>query len=203
MTMYRLKKILVPTDFSTESRAALEHAVRLATKYEAEITLMHVDEFVVSPLGALGVKADYLDVYQRNKMEFLKEELEKLRRGIGGKCIVQTCVVSGRAYKVIVEESEVRGFDLIVIAARGLTALSEHLIGSTAERVVRLSRQPVLSVRSAPQLDRIESILCPTDLSPTANIALSYALSIALQNPKARSGRDCLLSSSTIAMQGM
>ena len=55
-------------------------------------------------------------------------------------------ILSGRAYKVIIEESEKKDYDLIVMATRGLTHLSSYLIGSTAERVVRLSRQPVLTI---------------------------------------------------------
>jgi nucleotide-binding universal stress UspA family protein len=96
---------------------------------------------------------------------------------------LRTEVQQGRAYKVIVEESERRDYDMLVIATRGLTHLSSYLIGSTAERVVRLSRQPVLSIQQAPKLEgRITSVLCPTDLSPAGNVALSYALSIARLN---------------------
>ena len=96
---------------------------------------------------------------------------------------VETLVKSGRAYKTIVEEAERGDYDLLIQSGRGQTHLSSYLIGSNAERVVRLSRQPVLTIRSAPQSEgQVKSVLCPTDLSPAGNVALTYALSIARQN---------------------
>jgi nucleotide-binding universal stress UspA family protein len=182
--MYTLNRILVPVDFSTHSVDALDHAILLGSRYEAEITLMHVEEFVVSPLGALQADSEFVRAYQRKKEEFLQDQFGVLLQKYQGRPVqLKTRVVPGRAYKVIVEESEKEEYDLIVIATRGLTHLSSHLIGGTAERVVRLSRRPVLSIQHGPTNEgRVHSILCPTDLSPAANIALSYALSIARQN---------------------
>ena len=182
--MYAPRRILVPTDFSNHAADALRHAVLLGSEYNAEITLLHVDEFSVSPLGALGVRAEYVDVYQQKKEEYLREWFKKLIEDAKRPSVnLKWQIIHGRAYKVIVEESEKQEYDLIVIATRGLTHLSTYLIGGTAERVVRLSRQPVLSIQAAPtQGGKFESILCPTDLSPAANVALSYALSIALTN---------------------
>jgi nucleotide-binding universal stress UspA family protein len=182
--MYQLRKILVPTDFSPHSTEALEYAVTLGKRFEAEITLLHVDEYIVSPLGAAGVKADYLETYQKRKEAFLQDQFEMMKRQVHhGSLLVRTQITPGRAYKVIIEEAEKHEYDLVVIPTRGLTHLSTYLIGSTAERVVRLSRQPVLSIQTGPKRDtRIESVLCPTDLSPAANFALSYALSVARQN---------------------
>lgn len=182
--MYTPKRILVPTDFSPHAQDAVEHAVLLGTQYEAEITLLHVEEFIVSPLGALHAEGNFIRDYQRRKEEFLEQQFEVLLRKYAGRRVqMKTRIIPGRAYKVIVEESEKQEYDLIVIATRGLTHLSSHLIGSTAERVVRLARQPVLSIQRGPQNGgKVSSVLCPTDLSPAANIALSYALSIARQN---------------------
>ncbi|MBI4535544.1 MAG: universal stress protein [Ignavibacteriae bacterium] len=182
--MYNLNRILVPTDFSVHASSALEHAVLLGSEYKAEITLLHVDEFIVSPLGERGIHQPFLEAYQKKKEEYLEAQLGMLKKSIGDKHVaINTKVIPGRSYKVIVEESENEAYDLVVIATRGLTHLSPHLIGSTAERVVRLSRQPVLSVQSRPRHGgKVHSVLCSTDLSPAANVALSYALSIAKQN---------------------
>jgi nucleotide-binding universal stress UspA family protein len=181
--VYELDRILVPTDFSRHTDDALEHAVAFAEEYGAEITLLHVDEFNVSPLGAAEVSDEAVAAYQRRKEEFLREQFGRIRTALAGRSVkLRTQVLAGRAYKVIVEESERLQYDLIVIATRGLTHLSANLIGSTAERVVRLSRQPVLSIQCGPRIRgpvEIASILCPTDLSPAGNVGLSYALSIA------------------------
>lgn len=185
--MYETRRILVPTDFSSHAEDALTYAVSLGERHEAEITLLHVDEFSVAPFGVLGPRGQALEAYEREKERFIRSQFHLLRKKVDGAPIrLKTHLARGRAYKVIVEESEQRKCDVLVIATRGLTPLSSHLMGSTAERVVRLSRQPVLSIRHAPADPRkIKSILCPTDLSPAGNVALTYALSIARQNKAA------------------
>lgn len=181
--MYTPHRILVPTDFSIQALAAVDHAMLLATRFQAEVTLLHVDEFSVSPLGALGIRAAYVDTYQQKKREFLEQQMESLVRRMNSSGVrIHMQIAQGSAYKVIIELSENEDFDLVVIAARGLTGLSTHLMGSTAERVVRLCRQPVLSVQGPPvHRGSVSSVLCPTDLSPAANVALLYSLSIAHQ----------------------
>jgi nucleotide-binding universal stress UspA family protein len=180
--VYSIKKILCPTDFSTFSRNALHAAVQLAQQQEAEITLLHVDEFEMSPMGYFQIFDEDIRRYRDVKTKFLKEQLnafvdENVPQGM----IVHKRIVPGRAYKVVVELAEAEKFDLIVIARRGTTNLSDHLVGSTAERVVRLARCPVLSIRgvNASMQRPLGNILCPTDYSPSANAALSYAMSIA------------------------
>jgi nucleotide-binding universal stress UspA family protein len=182
--MYQMRRILVPTDFSVHADAALEHAVVLGLPYRAEITLMHVDEFQVSSLGGHEIHDERVEAFRRYRREFYETQFERLRLAPGKRAVLlKTEVREGRAYKVIVEESEREDYDLIVLATRGHTHLSTALTGSTSERVVRLSRQPVLSIQSAPSHGgKVETVLCPTDLSPAGNVALSYAFSIARQN---------------------
>lgn len=181
--MYELHTILVPTDFSKHSDNALEHAVYFGTPFRSEITVLHVDELSVSPLGAAGIDDEVMRRFRERQAALVDEQFARIRRGAEGYPVtMNTMVAQGRAYKAIVEESERKDYDLIVIATRGLTHLAQHLIGSTAERVVRFSRQPVLSIQQAPKSGGvIDSVLCPTDLSPAGNAALSYAFSIARQ----------------------
>lgn len=180
--MYELRRILVPTDFSKHADEALEYALFLGERFHPELVLLHVDEFAVSPLGAGEVRDDAVQKYQERKTAYLNDQFERVRRGMEGRPVrLVPQILSGRAYKVIIEESEKQDYDMLVMSTRGLTHLSSYLIGSTAERVVRLSRQPVLTLQSAPKHDTLESVLCPTDLSPAGNAALSYALSIARQ----------------------
>lgn len=182
--MYELHNILVPTDFSKHSDNALEHAVYFGAKYNAEITVLHVDELPVTPIGAAEIQDEALQRFRERQAAFVEEQFARIRRGAEGYPVtVDTMVAHGRAYKVIVEESERKDYDMIVIATRGLTHLAQYLIGSTAERVVRFSRQPVLSIQQAPKPGgEISSVLCPTDLSPAGNAALSYAFSLARQS---------------------
>jgi len=184
--MYEIHNILVPTDFSKHSDNALEHALYFGSSFHSHITVMHVDESPVTPLGAAEPDSDLMRQFRERQTAFIDDQFARIRRGVVGyPVILDTLVVPGRAYKAIVEESEREDYDLLVIATRGLTHLAQHLIGSTAERVVRFSRQPVLSIQQAPKPGGIiDSVLCPTDLSPAGNAALSYAFSIA-RNAKA------------------
>lgn len=181
--MYELRSILAPTDFSKHAENALEHAVYMGSRFQAEITVLHVDEYAVSPLGARGIDDDAVRRFKERQEAFFEEQFVRMRQGVEGQTVtINPMVVPGRSYKAIVEESERKEYDLIVLATRGLTHLAQYLIGSTAERVVRFSRQPVLSIQQAPRPGGvIDSVLCPTDLSPAGNAALSYAISIARQ----------------------
>ncbi len=180
--MYAIRKILCPTDFSVYSKNALEYAVKLADGLDTEITVLHVDEFDVSPLGHYHLDDEIVRRYRDLKSRFLKEQMDMFAEETIPKHIkYETRIAPGRAYKTIVEEAEANNFDLILIARHGTTNISNHLVGSIAERVVRLARCPVLTIRgTAPPGERgIKNILCPTDFSPAANSALSYAVSIA------------------------
>jgi nucleotide-binding universal stress UspA family protein len=180
--MYTIRKILCPTDFSVYSKHALEYAVKLADRPDSEITVLHVDEFDVSPLGHFHLDDETVRRYRDLKSRFLKEQMEIFAEETLPKHIkYETRIAPGRAYKTIVEEAEANNFDLILIARHGTTNMSNHLVGSIAERVVRLARCPVLTIRgTTPPGERgIKNILCPTDFSPAANSALSYAVSIA------------------------
>jgi nucleotide-binding universal stress UspA family protein len=148
------------------------------------ITLLYVDEFPVSPLGALRVEGKEIAAFREKERGEAEARLGLLRDAYQDHPVsIGTTIKEGRAYKVIIEEGEREEYDMIMLATRGHTSLSTSLIGSTAERVVRLSRQPVLSIREVPASGgRISSILCSTDLSPAGNVALSYALSFARQN---------------------
>lgn len=179
--MYEVKHILVPTDFSLAAGEALDHAIVLAERFGADITLLHVDEFAVSPVGASGAMGEAAQEFQEKSRQYIAEQFYVQRERAAGRGIkIGTKEASGRAYKVIVEECERGAWDLVVIASKGWTDLPSHLIGSTAERVVRLSRSPVLTVHQKPIKGEHPSIvLCPTDLSPAGNVSITYALSIA------------------------
>ncbi len=181
--MYELKRILVPTDFSRHAGQAFEHAIALGARYQAVITLLHVDEYGLLPLASVE-PAETTETYRRAAERLFAHRFGQLVESVRGRSVtIETMVKDGRAYKTTIEEAEHGNYDLVVQAARGQTHLSSYLIGSNAERVVRLSRQPVLTVRSDPQSEgRVQSVLCPTDLSPAGNVALPYALSIARQN---------------------
>jgi len=145
--MFPLKKILCPTDFSEPSLEAIKAAAELAERYHAEIILMHA----VSPLpaypqpGALAV----LDTaaYLQEMLTSGKKYMERLIKDkIPDKVSARSLVFAGNPSDEITRLAEAESVDLIVIATHGLTGWRRFVFGSVAERVVRLSPCPVLTI---------------------------------------------------------
>jgi nucleotide-binding universal stress UspA family protein len=140
-------KILHPTDFSECAAKAEAMAVDLASKLDGEIVLLQV--LVETPLYGEGllnmptVQRVY-DAQRRWSEEALDARANDLRqRGIKASRRVQTGAPSEEIVKIAEEERA----DLIVMGTHGRAGLNHLLLGSVAERVVRLATCPVLTVR--------------------------------------------------------
>ncbi|HTD67470.1 MAG TPA: universal stress protein [Candidatus Limnocylindria bacterium] len=138
----RLKRILVPVDFSVTSRKALQYAVSFAKQFSAEIILLHV---VQPPVYFEGVViAAYDDTTIR---EASAKRLSEWRNETASGATVKANVRTGAPYHEIVLTAEETNTDLIIVGTHGRGGLARMLIGSTAERVVRHAPCPVLVVR--------------------------------------------------------
>jgi nucleotide-binding universal stress UspA family protein len=186
--MYKLERILCPTDFSPASIEAIRFASFLARNAACQLTILHVDEFANAPLGFF--EKDEPTVHQQHELVsgFAQSKFaEIVNQEKLAPEHTSLLVRFGTAYHEIVEVAEANRFSLVVIATEGLGRSSPHLIGRTVERVVRLCRTPVMTVKprqSAPP-SKVETILCPTDFSEYSNFAIPYAVSIA-RNYRAR-----------------
>ena len=142
--------ILVPTDFSGPSDAALEYARVLAAKFGATLHLLHVLEmsFVAGPL--VGPFIDERPAVQARLFEDASIRLEHRARTANAEFPVRSEIVGGTGARAIVDYARERGMDLIVMGTHGRTGMAHLLMGSVAERVVRSASCPVLTVRDAP-----------------------------------------------------
>jgi len=149
--MVKVENILVPTDFSEFSRYALNYAIPFAQTFAARIILIHItpeNELVslrqISPYLEPGRLEELLrqrEVEDRKQLdEFIPPELKK---GIK----VETIHKVGIPFVEIIRTAKEKGVDLIVMATHGRSGLSHVLFGSVAEKVVRQSTCPVLSIR--------------------------------------------------------
>jgi nucleotide-binding universal stress UspA family protein len=180
--MYKLERILCPTDFSPASIEAIRFASFLAKNAECQLTLIYVDEYEKSSIGffekdeqSINEHHEFVSGFAQGKFaEIIKQEGLAPER-------TAMLVRFGTAYHEIIEVAEENRFSLVVIATEGLGRSSPHLIGRTSERVVRLCRTPVMTVkpRELQQAWKMETILCPTDFSEYSNFAIPYAVSIA------------------------
>jgi universal stress protein A len=147
--MKPFQKILVPVDFSEHSAEAVRVAADLARRFEAALTLVHVydplvyalpDGFTYMPQPAID---QLLQAFTDQLAQTKREALE------AGATRVETQVLQGIVAGAIIERAERGAFDLIVMGTHGRTGMQHVLIGSTAERVVRLATCPVLTVKNA------------------------------------------------------
>jgi nucleotide-binding universal stress UspA family protein len=143
--------ILVPTDFSEPSDAALDYAKGLAARFGASLHLLHVvDDPYRSVMSAEvfvpeveGYRDDLVaDAITRLKDRLRSSDIEHLR--------ATADAVIGTAAWSIVEYAAAHEIDLIVMGTHGRSGVSHLLMGSVAEKVVRTAPCPVLTLREAP-----------------------------------------------------
>lgn len=138
-----LRSVLVPLDLTPASDRVLGRLLRLPLADAARVTLLHV---LPSGLLLLEEKKAARDAQKAlfDEAKHLKAELPKGTR-------VETRVVPGSAAKEIALAAATVQADLIVMGRGGGRALREAFLGSTAERVVRQAKRPVLVVRQPPR----------------------------------------------------
>lgn len=140
MAMY--DNVLVPTDGSKGAEVAVEHAIEIAEKFGANVHVLYVVDVRVNTKG---------DVWA-NILGGLKEIGEKATQSISDQVIEQGLkpvkeVKEGVPHREINEYADDNDIDLIVMGTHGRTGLDRVLIGSTAEKVLRTSEVPVMTVR--------------------------------------------------------
>ena len=142
-----INKILVPTDFSDLFLAGIEYVTTLTAFHDAQIYLLHIvpENILMPPYPNVDLSSETI---LRDSMEEAKGELHHLvsdkLKNINN---VIPVVRRGEPYKEIVSFAHDEGIDLIVMATHGRTGLAHVLIGSVAEKVVRHSIIPVLTVK--------------------------------------------------------
>jgi universal stress protein A len=145
--MLPFKKVLCPTDFSAPSREAVSAASEVARMFSASLVLVHV----VQPLPAAATAASGypidIEALERALLEHAKQRLhESAHSHVGSDVTTILRAVRGSVAAEILEVASDEGADLIVISTHGETGLRHVLLGSVAEKVVRMATCPVLTV---------------------------------------------------------
>ena len=141
-----LNRILVPTDFSEESKKAFVYAAALAEQFNASLSVLFVLE--MAPFMS-GFETMPLVLDTSAAMSSARRELSNwIQAQVPGTIPATPLVREGQGYAQIVEVARTEKIDLIVISTHGYTGLKHVLMGSTAERVVRHAPCPVLVVRA-------------------------------------------------------
>jgi nucleotide-binding universal stress UspA family protein len=142
----RIRRILVPTDFSDCSEHAIKYAADLALELGARIVVLHVVEPIITgDIYGFGEIAGLEAELRRSATLRVQRTVAQLeRRGIRSRGFVE----SGAAASTILDHGG-KSADLIVMGTHGRSGFSHLLMGSIAEKVVRGARCPVLTVRES------------------------------------------------------
>jgi nucleotide-binding universal stress UspA family protein len=141
----RFRAIVVPLDFSDTSHDALELAIEIAKPAGAVLHLLHAYELPLGAIPPYGVTIpESVLVEVRDAASRRLEKAVHRAEAAGVRC--ETHLFHGAPAEAIVEEAARLGADLVVMGTRGLTGFKHVLLGSVAERTVRLAPCPVLTV---------------------------------------------------------
>jgi nucleotide-binding universal stress UspA family protein len=144
------KRILVPMDFSPPSDAALEYARNVAARYGASLHLLHVAE---DPYRAFYSAEVFVPQIEGLREEILSDTAKRLNDQLRPSDVSELHAtaesVIGTPATSIVEYAGGRDIDLIVMGTHGRGGMAHLLMGSVAERVVRMAPCPVMTTREA------------------------------------------------------
>ena len=141
----KIERILVPTDFSEHSLAALKYAIELAREHESEVVLVHVVEPLPYGVARWYEPTKLLEQYGETASVELKR-FEKEATQLYPKC--RSELHFGVVHEVIGELVSKLKVDLIVMSMRGQTRILDLLIGGVAEKLLRYAQCPVLRIHT-------------------------------------------------------
>lgn len=175
------RRLLVGTDFSPASDMAIARAIRLAQEWNAAITLHHVvasslwDDVVGKAATLAGGDEPSPALAQAAAAEALRRRVEEIEAGGGPRCAIG--VSTGRVANELARVAADVGADLLMIGALGAHPVRQIFVGSTAQKLLRISPCPVLVVKRPAQAD-YRTVLAPTDFSDPARAALRACVAL-------------------------
>jgi len=178
-TRITLSNILLATDFSNSANKALPYAGDLATRFGAQLLVVHAKapfNYAMAPEAWPTTADEGIEM----EMQEMRASLAKSFPEVRSEALTGT----GTAWEVIAAILDRREIDLIVVGTRGRTGLGRLLLGSQAEEILRRASCPVLTVgpRAESRTGKLSSVLFATDFGPESLAAAAYAISIAQEN---------------------
>jgi nucleotide-binding universal stress UspA family protein len=157
-----MKKILVAVDFSECSINALEHAITIANKAEADIEMI----FVIKPDTSRDMFTEGPQTLSAMVKDKFDEMIEKFHHRMG-KNKLGYLIREGKVYHEIVKEADKKEFFLVMAGTHGSSGFEEFWMGSNANRIVSAIKKPVITIRGGVNIKRhLEKIVMPLDSTP-------------------------------------
>lgn len=159
-----MNKILVPYDFSDVAKHALSFATQIARKSNAEsVTLINIiEQPTPSDFKTMGVSdVDPMEnIWIKKMIESAESKMEEIMADDSLKDIsLKYKIVLGNPFKELSEEIKTQGVELVVMGTSGASGVEEFFVGSNAERMVRYSKAPVITVSEEATLEAVNDIV--------------------------------------------
>lgn len=175
----KLKKILVPVDFSETGMLALEHASFMARLAKADMLLLHVlpiQEYhfeIPEPI----MRIENHDEVNRVVEQKLEELVQYVRNNYG--CVAQSLSARGKVANEIMEVAKEQKVDLIVMGTHGASGFEEFFLGSNAHKVVTVAPCPVITVQTHAKKLGFGNIVLPIDRTSHSREKVAFATKMA------------------------
>ncbi len=179
MKTFKIKRIVVPTDFSEAGNQALEQGAWLSRLCNAELHLVHVFEPTsiffpaMEPVFALSVEGEV----RENTSRKLSEISDQYSNKFGIKVV--SSLAEGKIAAEIVKYAEEKEADLILMGTHGASGYEELFIGSNAEKVLSKAECPVLTIQAHAGKNNIQNIVVPIDSTLHSRQKVDYAIEMA------------------------
>ncbi len=168
-----MKKIIVPLDFSDYSLCALDYAINIANKYEADIQLVHVIDKKTKAYSNL-VKQEK-EIAKNQMKDIIEDKKSKLHKN----GTLDFIVKYGRIYEEVAEQVDAFEDSAIICSTQGESGWNEYFVGSNTYRIVESTIRPVFSIRSCNYINPPKTIVMPIDITKETREKIPMVASIA------------------------
>lgn len=180
MSVVKIQRILIATDFSPRAKRAAQRAAQLAKEHKAELYLLHV--LPAFPLEAFKhLMVETPPETEHRLYNQARIALQKEAETLGGDEIaIRHHVAIGRAHIEINRYADAHQIDLIVIGDQGESFIQELFLGTTTSKTLRTGNHPVLITKQEPK-GPYKHVLVPVDFSEPSLDALDLGLKMISQ----------------------
>lgn len=179
MKPFEVNKILVPVDFTSTCKLAIDHALKLSEAFNAELLLLNVREPLSIGINLADLKISDIDYSNIDSAISSKMSEWQTELSAKSKAKISVHLVTGKIRKEISKFAEENNVDLVVMGTKGDHGLHEMFIGSNAYAVVSSTDKPVITVQMKPSAQMYKHILVPIDNTLYSREKLRYAVEMA------------------------
>jgi len=163
-----MKNILVPYDFSEYAEAAMDFAIQMSQVTQAKVTLVHIIEYpLASTFNVSGEIGQFSGEDAIFTLELIKRTKQRVREYLDqdkfNNVNIHSQIMMGHPYEGILSITEKDDHDLIIMGTKGATGLAEMFVGSNAEKIVRNSICPVITIHKQQKFEGIKDIVYATN----------------------------------------